>query len=164
LKDCKSDSADFKYDTYCGLYCGACDVILANEGGYADKLAEEWHRESEELRCHGCKTEICAIFCLKCEIRQCAQQKNVEFCFQCGKYPCTRILAFRNDKNPHHSVILKNLKIIEKRGTHHWLEEQKMRWSCPKCGERFSWYARTCENCGVELFNCEEEEKELKNK
>ncbi|MBE0432601.1 GNAT family N-acetyltransferase [candidate division WOR-3 bacterium] len=153
--------ACFRYDTYCGIYCAACDTLIANEKGTVAKLARAWKRRPEELVCHGCKTESIAVFCIRCKMRQCVLKKNVEFCFECKDFPCSMLLAFRYDHAPHHSTVLKNLKAIEQRGLKTWLKDQKARWSCPRCGTKFSWYNRTCKECGGELFDCVKEEKEL---
>jgi len=40
----------FRYDTYCGLYCGACEILLANEKGSVEALAQAWNRDPESLR------------------------------------------------------------------------------------------------------------------
>lgn len=154
---------EFRYDTYCGLYCGACDVLIANKNGNVEKLAKAWNMKPEKLRCHGCKTEIISSFCATCDIKKCAEKENkkVDFCFQCAEYPCARLVEFKNDKYPHHSVVLKNLDIIHDKGIDKWLEEQNSRWSCPNCGTKFSWYDKVCQNCGEKLYSCEDEEKDL---
>uniref|UniRef100_A0A7C6EAJ4 DUF3795 domain-containing protein n=1 Tax=candidate division WOR-3 bacterium TaxID=2052148 RepID=A0A7C6EAJ4_UNCW3 len=152
----------FRYDSYCGIYCGACDTLIANEKGEVAKLAKEWKRKPEELKCLGCKTTTNAIFCVRCKMRHCAQKKKVDFCFQCDEFPCPRLIAFRNDKSPHHSIVLRNLRIIQEIGVEKWLEDQDKRWRCKSCGDKFSWYDRKCVQCGSELYNCEDEEKELK--
>jgi hypothetical protein len=152
----------FQYDTYCGLYCGACPVLVANEKGEVEKTAKEWKMKPEEIKCFGCKTKTNAIYCIDCDIKHCAEQKKVEFCFQCNEFPCSRITAFRNDEHPHHSIVLKNLRTIQQQGVQKWLDEQKKRWSCPACDERFCWYDKTCNKCGNKLNNCKDEEKDLK--
>jgi hypothetical protein len=153
----------YRYDTYCGLYCGACAILLANEKGEAEKRAKEWKMKPEELKCHGCKSETIATFCVTCDLKKCAEDKKVDFCFQCDEYPCARLLEFRKDKWPHHSAVLKNLDFISEKGWDMWLKEQKARWSCSKCGTRFSWYDKTCKSCGGKLYNCEDEEKDLQD-
>jgi len=151
---------EFRYDTYCGLYCGACEVLIANKNGEVEKLAKAWNMKPKELRCHGCKTETTASFCATCDVKKCAENK-VEFCFQCNEYPCARLVEFKNDKYPHHSVVLKNLNSIRDKGINKWLEEQETRWSCPGCGTKFSWYDKVCKKCGEKLYSCEDEEKDL---
>lgn len=152
----------FQYDTYCGIYCGACDVLMANEKGEVEKMAKEWKMKPEDIKCFGCKTETNSIYCVDCGIKLCAEDKKVEFCFECKEFPCSRITAFRNDEHPHHSIVLKNLKIIRENGVEKWLVEQKKRWCCSNCGERFCWYDKTCKKCSNKLYNCQEEEKDLK--
>ena len=36
----------FRYDTYCGLYCGACPVILAIEENRLEEFAEKTKPQS----------------------------------------------------------------------------------------------------------------------
>jgi hypothetical protein len=150
------------YDSYCGLYCGACPVLSANERGDVEKRAAEWKMSPEELRCWGCKTDVTAVFCTDCEIRRCARERGVEFCSACDEYPCDRLTSFAEDEHPHHSVVLKNLEIIESKGLRSWLDERKERWSCPVCGARFTWYDCKCAGCGATTYDCRDEERDLR--
>ena len=153
-----------RFDSYCGLNCGACPVGLANEQEdekALDQMAEEWEARREDLNCTGCKTEKTAAFCTKCEMRVCAMEKGLEFCSECDEFPCKTITDFRNDKVPPHSAIFENLKEIEKSGIEVWLAEEEKRWTCNKCMTRFTWYNEACSDCGKDLFNAVNEEKEL---
>ena len=42
-----------------------------------------------------------------------------------------------------------------------WLEVQRLRWSSPKCGKRYSWCEEACGRCGAGLYSCEDEEKDI---
>lgn len=152
-----------RYDTYCGLYCGACDTLLANEQDRVGLLARRWKMSAEALTCRGCKSGVASVWCTKCEIRRCAMARGVEFCFECTDYPCNQLRAFAADDSPHHSVVLKNLEAIRVKGVAAWLEEQKARWSCPQCGTRFSWYDRRCGRCRQRLYDCRGEEADLRS-
>ena len=155
---------EFVYDTYCGLNCGACHMLIANEEKNEQWLAataEKQNRKLEDMRCHGCKTDITAIFCANCGMRMCAREKNLEFCSECSDYPCQKIKSFRNDDAPHHSAIIKNLERIRAIGKQKWLVEQRERWSCAECGTRFGWYSEKCSKCGAELYNAVAEEKDM---
>jgi len=155
---------EFRYDTYCGLNCCACPVLGANERGdkeWIKKVAEDEKCTPNDLRCHGCKTEMVAMYCTDCEMRLCARKKGIEFCNECKDFPCETIKSFRNDKSPHHSVIFRNLRTIKEKGLEAWLEEEVGRWACKKCGARFYWYSKTCSECGAELYNSVKEEKDL---
>ncbi len=141
----------FRYDSYCGLYCGACDTLLANERGGVERLAREWGRTVAELTCHGCKTSVTAVFCSRCQLRSCAHGRGVEFCVECPDYPCPKLRAFQGDGRPHHAAVLANLERLRAVGREQWLAEQAAQWSCSGCGRRFSWYERRCAACGANL-------------
>ena len=147
------------YDSYCGLYCGACEVLHANLKGLVEMKAKEWNVSPEDIKCNGCKSGIISVYCRKCEIRNCSRSKNLEYCFQCKDYPCNMLIKFRNDGYAHHSVILYNLNMIREKGIGSWLEYQEQRWKCPDCGEIYTWYDRECFNCGNSLVSCEDEKK-----
>jgi hypothetical protein len=87
---------------------------------------------------------------------------KVEFCYECKKFPCKRIVGFNNDPHPHHSIVVRNLNTIKVKGKKAWLRMQDRRWRCKKCGTRFSWYSEQCTKCGSPVYNCMLEEKELK--
>jgi hypothetical protein len=152
---------EYRYDAVCGLYCGACRVVQADEGGYTDALAEEWGRKPEDLVCHGCKSEVTASFCRDCTFRSCAQSKGIEYCFECGEFPCTTLIDFRDDKSVHHSAVLRNSEAMRQQGVVQWLRDQKERWLCSACGTAFWWYAKVCKTCGASLRDCESEEAEF---
>ena len=88
-------------DSYCGLYCGACEVQLAYKRGVKSEELPIWEDipeifknniptgNTDEIKCFGCKTETVFGGCAKCRIRKCAKDKmKVEFCFECRKFPC----------------------------------------------------------------------------
>ncbi len=149
-----------RYDSYCGLYCGACDVLFHNENGSIKGLAKEWGRELEDLLCYGCKTNINSIYCRECAIKKCCNEKQLENCFGCKQFPCKTFISFRNDDCEHHSIVIKNLESLNEVGLDSWLKNQKERWLC-SCGQRFTWYEEVCQNCGTKLFNCVDEGKSL---
>lgn len=152
-----------RYDSCCGLNCGACPVGRANEMNDTEaitKFAEEWGTTVEDLSCTGCKTENTAEFCTNCKMRLCARDKNIEFCIECSEYPCKDITDFRNDKASHHSAVFSNLQKIKENGVDEWLKNEKIRWSCG-CSTSFTWYSETCGKCGAKLYNAVDEEKDL---
>ena len=155
---------DFNYDSYCGLYCGACSILKAYQSGIKDPFACFWSDEAgAELKCHGCKTDI--IFqgapefggCAKCAIRACAREKGVERCLSCPDFPCqnfnpdTDMAKFLVDKLPHMSMIAANLQSIMSEGATRWLELQEAQWKCPDCQTDYTWYATNCSTCGKDL-------------
>jgi hypothetical protein len=145
-----------RYDTYCGLYCGACLIMRAQEDGTVDQLAARFNCKPESLVCHGCKSDVVYTYCQACKMKQCCQEKGYETCNDCPEIPCERLREFRTEK-PHRAVILKNLDRIREIGLEAFVSEQTQRWSCTACGTRFHWYAPICSNCGAEVFNADKE-------
>ena len=80
----------YKFDSYCGLYCGACFIIQAYKQNRTDCIPEPWLEsiQGKELDCYGCKSGKLYENCRGCKIRICAESKNVEFCNECPEYPC----------------------------------------------------------------------------
>lgn len=148
--------SNYNHDSYCGLYCGACDILLAYKKGYQDKVASFLNVEPSQIKCHGCKTDTLFINCQNCKIRNCAINRNMEHCNDCNDYPCNifneLIHDFSNQfKLPHLKIIPKNLLTIKNIGVNPWLSEQEKQWKCPECQTSFSWYTPNCTNCGKDL-------------
>ncbi len=132
---------EYHLDGYCGLYCGACPVLLASKAG------------TGEVTCMGCKSDqIKAGWCSTCTLKACAQEKGLDFCYQCDQYPCEDLDAFKNDPTyPYHQEVYGYMEVIAQVGKTAWLEQVKTRWSCPECGQEATWWDLACENCGQTL-------------
>jgi len=154
----------YRYDTHCGLYCGACEVLQANRTGTVEQTANKWKMNAADITCHGCKSSVVSIYCKKCDIKECARKTGVDNCSACDRFPCKKIRDLNNDRNAHHSVVLGNLRIIGASGMKSWLRQQDKRWRCKSCGKRFSWYAKQCKGCGATLYNSISEDTDLKRK
>ena len=150
----------YRFDAPCGLYCGACPRSMP-AGRELAELAKLWETDPADLVCRGCLSDTTAVFCRECRFRSCAASKGIEHCFRCDTFPCADLVKFRNDDMPHHSVVLANLARMREAGLEGWLEEQRVRWSCPSCGEPFAWYDEKCGKCGAGLFDSRAEEKTL---
>lgn len=162
---------DPKLVGYCGLYCGACDILRLYREGVETGRTPEWSDLPERLRehlpfkpspirCHGCKSDTVFAGCGHCPLRSCALKRaNVEICSDCEKYPCLRIrlvgLMMRlfsvMKKLPHQQTKEPNLARIRSVGVVQWLAEQEHQWRCPQCHSSFSWYRATCTSCGKDL-------------
>lgn len=151
----------YSYGTYCGLYCGACEVMRANRMGKVVPTARKWKMKPRDITCHGCKSPVLSVYCRECDIKKCAIDKKVDNCSACSKFPCPRIKNLKNDDAVHHSSVLRNLRTISAVGVKAWLRRQDRRWRCKECGARFTWYAVKCNACGAAVFNSEAEEKAL---
>lgn len=142
-----------RYDAYCGLYCGACEIVNAQTAEDKRRVGEVWGADPEQVHCAGCKTDTLFIHCHKCPIRTCAQDKGIEFCFECSDYPCNIYEEGREivEQLPHLKATVINQKFIKEYGVKRWLVEQKEKWECPQCRSPFAWYTQECRDCGKNL-------------
>jgi len=160
----------FNYDSYCGIYCGACDIVMTYKTGKKHRLASFWDERTVKIfqkkigiqydenkpftyKCNGCKSNIQFVNCSVCQIRKCAIEKNVEHCIDCPKYPCDQILGSKTSSFllPHLKSNHANMEKIIKVGIAQWLSDQEEKWKCPSCKTSYSWYTRKCMNCGAKL-------------
>ena len=78
----------FNYDCYCGIYCGACDILMTYKTGYKHRPASFWNESTVKTlhnklglyydknrpfttKCNGCKSDTLFVNCAVCEIRKC---------------------------------------------------------------------------------------------
>jgi hypothetical protein len=146
-------SDEYVYDAYCGLYCGACHILIANEAGNLAERAAAWNQDAAALVCRGCKAEIVAAHCADCEMRRCARARALTSCGECADYPCETLRSFRDDGYAHHAAVVKNLEAGRELGREGWLAAQDARWRCPACRTRFGWYDKKCPACGGPVTN-----------
>jgi hypothetical protein len=89
---------------YCGLECDSCPILKATSE--KDKSLQSAMREliadqcskiygintqpKDITDCDGCRADTGRLFfgCLKCEIRKCANLKNIRNCAYCSEYAC----------------------------------------------------------------------------
>ncbi len=120
---------DYVLHAYCGLYCGACPIMLSTKAGTGTD------------RCYSCKSEQPTGYCAACGIRACARCRGHEFCGECSEYgACELMQNFLTDaKWPYQQIVKGNLRSIQQDGLTHWLEAQAQRWTCASCGAAHSW-------------------------
>lgn len=135
---------EFRLEGYCGLYCGACPVLLGTRAG------------TETNPCHGCKSDqVAARHCATCALKACARQKGYAFCYECADLAaCAQLQQFiRDERWPYHQGVRQNMETIRQAGVAQWLEAQTARWRCAHCGAAHSWWDETCRECGQAVAN-----------
>lgn len=102
----------------CGLNCSKCFAFkggdiskfsaqLRNALGNFDVYAERFVELLDEpefknyptfklmlnhfsnAQCNGCRKDRCKLF-LNCKVKDCSKEHNVDFCYQCDEFPCTK--------------------------------------------------------------------------
>jgi len=166
----ETNQIDSNHDSYCGIYCGACDIMNSYQTGKKQPLALFWNEKAVKmlhkglglkyddskpftLECHGCKSGQLFVNCSVCKKRECAISRNVEHCIDCSDYPCDEIRSMQKNAFvlPHVKDNHTNLESIKTVGVEQWLSDQQNRWKCPKCNTSFSWYSAKCISCGTNL-------------
>jgi hypothetical protein len=115
-----AQSPQFRGDSYCGLYCGACEVLNLYRAALDQGREAQWEDLPEELKhvlpptytiaCAGCKTGLLSPGCQVCDIRICASGKGVEACVLCVEFPCELVQARQARKAEVLEAILPHLK------------------------------------------------------
>lgn len=126
----------------CGMNCGICVSYLAGK-------TELNKKGFNKTYCEGCLP--CSKSCnLK---RECSLLRKgaVRFCFQCENYPCKRLKALdKRYRTKYHMSMLENLEFIKEHGVEKFLEKEKSKWRCPKCGGVICCHNGLCLSCEVE--------------
>lgn len=139
----------------CGLYCRACEVWRSCHDG-DDNFTGPSDARSGGRICRGCRSDLLYKHCVRCELRACAVDRGLATCADCGDFPCERIVSFDRDAYTHHDGVVAELEAIRASGPAAWADRQRQRWSCPACGEPYSWYAKKCSHCGAAVPGLDE--------
>ena len=166
-------STQFRGDSYCGLYCGACEVLNLYRAKVEGGRPASWDDLPQELKnvippestiaCSGCKTDLLSPGCQSCPVRICASGKGVDACVLCAEFPC-ELVRSRQVRNaevleailPHLKAEFREADRMREIGYEAWCDAQAARWLCPGCGEPFTWYQEKCGMCGRSLVGMRE--------
>jgi hypothetical protein len=142
---------DLSRAAVCGLFCPACSAFIATREDpvRAQKIADGWGVPVEEARCDGCRSDRRFVYCRTCRLVTCAAERGLDFCSQCGDYPCAELKEFQAAM-PHRIELWENLDRIKEAGWETWYGEMVEHYSCEKCGTLNSAYDLTCRRCGVD--------------
>ncbi len=141
-------SANLPTSGVCGMYCRACGLYLGSteEPRRLAAFAERSGKPLDEVRCHGCQSDLVASYCRTCKLRNCALGKGLTFCAECADFPCADFSAFAARDLT--GQVLANCKAIRGQGWQSWYEGQALDHACPSCGTINSIRDLTCRRCG----------------
>jgi hypothetical protein len=120
----------------CGMNCGICRA----------------HLRTNRI-CPGCHGEDAkkSASCIKCIIRNCETIKlnKSKFCFECENYPCKRLIQLDKRYRTKYSMsMIENLGNIKRIGLSAFIENEKERWLCQRCGGVICVHQGYCLSCG----------------
>ena len=120
----------------CGMNCMLCMAYQRNK-----------------KHCPGCNVpdKNKSKSCSACVIKNCEelQQTKSGFCYSCSKFPCKRLkqLDIRY-RTKYGMSMIQNLRAIEEAGIEKFVEMQKLKWTCTKCGSLLCVHRDSCQVCG----------------
>jgi hypothetical protein len=122
----------------CGINCGTCMAY-----------------QREKNTCAGCMNPSGnkANHCVSCSIKNCEylKQTDSKFCYDCVKFPCTRMKNLdKRYRTRYKTSLINNLITIKEIGIESYLQNENVRWTCPDCGIAICVHRPLCEGCGKE--------------
>jgi hypothetical protein len=115
----------------CGIDCFNCGLYYTNIDSFFENMPEAKKAgfvsrgmTKEKLLCKGCRISGCTMLVDKCETLECVKSKNLDFCFECSDFPCSKLqpLAEGADIYPHNLKVY-NLITIKNKGLEKWASE-----------------------------------------
>ena len=109
----------------CGIDCGECELYLCKDNQQLFAYLVSKGIPQDTLPCSGCRNiqGNCPVVGSQCASYACASGNDVEFCFQCSSFPCSKLhpSADRADILPHNLKVF-NLCTIQRDGVEGFLE------------------------------------------
>ena len=100
----------------CGMNCSLCKAYLRDKntcpGCNGDNLSKPFHPNK-------CRIKYCELLL----------QSKSQFCFQCEKFPCTRIKNLdKRYRTKYGMSMIDNLHFIRDKGIRNFIKNEKQRW------------------------------------
>jgi hypothetical protein len=110
----------------CGLHCGMCPLYKAlSDEKLRDTLSQRMNLPLEKAKCEGCRSVDghCPVIGEQCATYVCAKEKEVEFCYDCPEFPCSKLMpcSDRADNLPH-NIKVYSLVLRKQKGEKVWNE------------------------------------------
>ncbi|WP_346344878.1 DUF3795 domain-containing protein [Clostridium sp. MCC353] len=86
--------------------------------------------------------------CRKCRIKDCIKEKRLSYCFECSIFPCKLIKNLEKSYSQRYQTsLIDNSLSARQHGLVLFMEKQKAKYTCPKCGGVISLHDRACSEC-----------------
>lgn len=70
------------------------------------------------------------------------------YCLECSEYPCKLTINLEKSYNKRYQAsLIENSRFVEAHGLECFMEQQKAKYTCPKCGGIISIHDRECSEC-----------------
>lgn len=120
----------------CGMNCGLCIGHLRRR-----------------KPCPGCNDPDDSSkpgHCVVCAIKTCERLSKPEaLCVTCASCPCARLRRLdKRYRSKYRMSMIENLEELHRIGVKAFVELERGRWACPRCGALVSVHRETCLACG----------------
>ena len=112
----------------CGLDCFNCKFYDSNiTNDTKEEIAYIFKLDPTNVTCFGCQGDhYCLQFELtgtKCKTLDCVSKHKVEYCSQCGDFPCDMLMPVADEAEKYpHNIKLYNLCIIKEKGMDYFVK------------------------------------------
>jgi hypothetical protein len=116
----------------CGMNCMVCYVHLKNKKS-----------------CNGCPSNDIdkPERCRKCNIKNCAKSKELNYCYECTEFPCKTIKNLEKSyKMRYKTSLIDNSEFVRESGIITFMNNEKEKWTCT-CKGVISLHDRYCTEC-----------------
>jgi hypothetical protein len=112
----------------CGLPCFHCPAHLASKSEeMRARVAEALGIPPEKAACGGCRAQGGRIPLLRpeetCKIFTCNAKRGIDFCHECGDFPCERLQPYADEAHYPHNTKMYQLCMMKKLGLERWAAE-----------------------------------------
>jgi hypothetical protein len=110
----------------CGIDCFNCEVYETNiTDDTRQKFAALVNLSPDKVSCKGCRVQDgCRLHWGRCDTLECVKEHNLEFCFECTKFPCEMLCPSAESAQRYpHNLKLYNLCRIKLLGKERWTDE-----------------------------------------
>ncbi|KUO49790.1 MAG: hypothetical protein APF76_00675 [Desulfitibacter sp. BRH_c19] len=113
----------------CGIDCFNCELFEDNvTEELQTRLSSSTKIPKDKITCNGCiDGNVCLFLKIQgksCKTRDCANEKGVNYCFNCDTFPCEYLMPLADgaDRFPH-NIKLYNLCLMKTIGIDAWVEK-----------------------------------------
>ena len=116
---------DLNFIAPCGIDCVNCEMFAANGNREVwERVAARRGGKPEDYACAGCRKQGGCVFFTGCETRACVTAKGLDFCSDCGDFPCRRLQPLADGASFYpHNMKANNLGRIKAAGPEAFLAE-----------------------------------------
>jgi len=117
----------------CGVNCAACSAYLdAKRPCPTCRTPDEAHKRKS---------------CIGCEKKKCAFDRDLQWCFECAEFPCTKLKSMNRRYTRDYGVDLIQNGLDARKDMQKFMKTQRTRCTC-ECGGIIDQHRRQCSECG----------------